>query len=216
MSRGARAGRGAAIAAFATFVASLAHTIGGGDLPGPLAVLLALAFSTPLAVLLTGPRFRVLRTALAAAVAQAALHLLYAAGGAWSPVSSAAATSVGGTVTGQGGHAGHAASVVELSSGAPAVDHGHGLFMPLAHVVAAALTVVFIAVADRAIESVAVTFGTAVRGIRMLVAMLGELPVAVPPGLRAATVDRVIAPNPEALLLSSLRHRGPPVASFAA
>ena len=70
MSRGARAARGAAVAVFATFVASLAHTIGGGALPGPVAVLVALAFSTPLAVLLAGARMRLLRTSAAALIAQ--------------------------------------------------------------------------------------------------------------------------------------------------
>jgi len=207
MSRGARAARGAAVAAFATLVASLAHTIGGGDLPGPVAVLLALAFSTPLAVLLTGARMRLLRTSAAALVAQAALHLLYAAGGG---------PTIAPADGGPTGHPGHAASVVELSSAAPLVDHGHAASMPLAHVVAAALTVVFLAVADRALATIAAAFGTAVRGIRLLVAVLGGLPVALRPGVRSPTVERVIAPNAEALLLSSLRHRGPPVASSAA
>jgi hypothetical protein len=207
MSRGARTARGAAVAAFATLVASLAHTIGGGELPGPVAVLLALAFSTPLAVLLTGARMRLLRTSAAALIAQAALHLLYAAGGAWT------AAPVNG---GLQGHAGHAASAVELSAAAPVVDHGHAAFMPLAHVVAAALTVVFLAVADRATTTIAAAFGTAVRGIRLLVSVLGGLPIAVRPGVRSAAVERVIAPNPEALLLSSLRHRGPPLVSSVA
>lgn len=207
MSRGARTARGAAVAAFATLVASLAHTVGGGGLPGPVAVLLALAFSTPLAVLLTGERMRLLRTSAAALIAQAALHLLYAAGGTWT-----AAPADGGLY----GHAGHAASAVGLSAAAPVVDHGHAAFMPLAHVVAAALTVVFLAVADRATTTIAVAFGTAVRGIRLLVSVLGGLPVLVGPGVRSAAVERVIAPNPEALLLSSLRHRGPPLVSSVA
>ena len=81
-SRGVRAARGAAIAVFATFVASLAHTVGGGTPPGPVALLVALAFSAPLAMLLTGARARLVRTAAAALVAQAALHLTYAMGGA--------------------------------------------------------------------------------------------------------------------------------------
>ena len=146
-------------------------------------------------------------TAAAALIAQAALHLLYAVGGG---------RPIAPTDGGQSGHSGHVASVVELSSAAPLVDHGHVAFMPLAHVVAAALTVMFLSVADRAIATIAAAFGTAVRGIRMLVAVLGGFPVALRPGVRSATVQRVIAPNPEALLLSSLRHRGPPVASSAA
>lgn len=212
MSRGARTARGAAIAAFAIFVASLAHTIGGGDLPGPAAVLLALAFSTPLAVLLTGERFRLVRTAAAALIAQAALHLLYAAGGAWSAV-----PALGGTGT---SHSGHAASAVDLAavglaSGAAVVEHGHAAIMPVAHVVAAALTVAFLAIADRAIATMAVAFGTAVRGIRLLATVLGGLPVPARPGLRSASVEPDVPLNREVLLRSSLRHRGPPSAAFA-
>src|SRR5215207_9438006 len=82
MTRGARAARGAAIAVFATFVASLAHAVGGGAVPGPVAVLVALAFSAPLAMLLAGARARLLRTSISALVAQATLHLCYALGGA--------------------------------------------------------------------------------------------------------------------------------------
>jgi hypothetical protein len=207
MSRGARAARGAAVAVFATFVASLAHTIGGGALPGPVAVLVALAFSTPLAVLLTGARMRLLRTSVAALLAQAALHLLYAMGGSWTavPVSD-----------GMTGHAAHAASAVHLSAGGPALDHGHAAIMPLAHVVAAALTVAFLAAADRAIAAISVAYGTVVRGIRLLIAVLAGLPVPTRPGTLAATIVPDVSPNREALLLSSLRHRGPPVARSAA
>ena len=75
---------------FATFVASLAHTLGGGTPPGPLALLVALAFSAPLAMLLADARARPVRTAVSALVAQAALHLCYAMGGT-SPAASAAA-----------------------------------------------------------------------------------------------------------------------------
>ena len=65
---------------FATFVASLAHTLGGGAPPAPLALLVALAFSAPLAMLLAGARARPVRTAESALIAQAALHLCYAMG----------------------------------------------------------------------------------------------------------------------------------------
>ena len=207
MSRGARAARGAAVAVFATFVASLAHTVGGGALPGPVAVLVALAFSTPLAVVLTGARMRLLRTSAAALIAQAALHLLYAMGGS---------RTAGPADPGLAGHAGHAASAIDLAAAAPMVDHGHAAFMPLAHVVAAALTVAFLATADRAMAAIAVAFGTAVRSIRLVIAVLGGLPVPTRPGTLAATIHPDVSPNRETLLLSSLRHRGPPVQVFAA
>ena len=68
------------MAVFATFVAALAHTLGGGAPPGPVALAVALAFSAPLAMVLTGPRARMLRTAASALGAQALLHLTYAIG----------------------------------------------------------------------------------------------------------------------------------------
>ena len=114
------------------------------------------------------------------------------------------------------GHAVHAASAVDLSASVPMADHGHAAIMPLAHVVAAALTVAFLAAADRAIAAIAVAFGTAVRGIRLVIAVLGGLPVPTRPGSLAATIHPDVSPNRETLLLSSLRHRGPPVQVFAA
>ena len=82
MSRGARAVRGTAVAVFATFVASLAHTLGGGSPPAAVALMVALAFSVPFAMALSGGRAPVMRTAVSALVAQAALHLTYSLGGA--------------------------------------------------------------------------------------------------------------------------------------
>ena len=195
------------MAVFATFVASLAHTIGGGALPGPVALFVALAFSTPIAMVLTGARMRLLRTSAAALIAQAALHLLYAMGGSWreAPAESTMA-----------GHAVHAASAIDIPASVPMVEHGHAAIMPLAHVVAATLTVAFLAAADRAIAAIAVAFGTAVRGIRLVIAVLGGLPVPTRPGSLAATILPDVSPNRETLLLSSLRHRGPPVQVFAA
>src|SRR5215207_6731072 len=119
MTRGARAARGAAIAVFATFVASLAHAVGGGAVPGPVAVLVALAFSAPLAMVLAGARARLLRTSISALVAPATLHLCYALGGA---------STAGGDAAGAGAHAGHGAPVsLDAVLTTPAVDHGHAL-----------------------------------------------------------------------------------------
>ena len=71
------------MAVFATFVASLAHTIGGGAPPGPVALAVALAFSAPLAMALSGARARMLRTAVSALVA---LYVAYPHRGEQMPV----------------------------------------------------------------------------------------------------------------------------------
>ncbi|HET8779756.1 MAG TPA: hypothetical protein VFM66_06760 [Agromyces sp.] len=201
-SRGARTARGAAIAAFATLVASLAHTVGGGAPPGLVAILLALAFSLPLAMLLAGPgvaaRARLARTSISALVAQAALHLCYALG--------AASVALPIATNGHAGHAGTGSGVAmpfDAAMAAPVVDHGHAL-MPFAHLVAAALTVVALALADN-------VFDVLHRCVRMLVQRLTSLPTpAVVVPLRSVVV---VADPPRLIgvhLRSALWSRGPP------
>lgn len=196
--------RGAAVAAFATLVASVAHTVGGGAPPGPLALALSLAFSVPLAMVVTGERMSLLRASAAALAAQAVLHLLYAlgAGGA------GAAPSVAP-------HAAHAAST-PIEFAVVAIDHGHAVAMPVAHVVAAALTVGMLGMFERAVAGVALASGAVVRGVRLLASVLRGLPVPTAPGLARPVVRREAPPSPGILLLSSLRHRGPPWAPSAA
>jgi hypothetical protein len=207
-SRGARTARGATIAAFATFVASLAHTVGGGAPPGPLAILLALAFSLPLAMLLAGPgadasagagvavRARLARTSISALVAQAALHLCYALGAASVPIPTA--------TTGHAGHHGPGVAMpFDAAMAAPVIDHGHAL-MPFAHLVAAALTVVALALADS-------VFDVVQRCVRMLVRRLTSLPTpAVLVPLREVDVVADLPRLVGVRLRSALWSRGPP------
>lgn len=188
--------RGTAVAAFATFVASFAHTLGGGSAPGPIAVMVALAFSVPLAVVLTGARVRLLRTALAAVIAQAAVHLTYAMGTA-APLDSSPS-------------AGRHHDAVQLLPALPVatVDHGHA-WMPLAHLAAAILTLAALMLADRVLEA----FG---RAVRMLVQRLTVIPAPIAaPALHVpadAARPRLVA----VLLASGLGSRGPPVELAAA
>jgi hypothetical protein len=196
-SRGARAARGAAIAAFATFVASLAHTVGGGTTPSPVAVLVALAFSAPLAMMLAGARARLVRTSISALIAQAALHLCYALGG--SPAIGSAPA---------GPHAGHG-TVVDLDAvlSAPIVDHGHAL-MPVAHVLAAIVTVAALALGDDMFDAIG-------RSVLMFVRRLTTMPA---PAIVASFRLQVSADRPRlvgALLHAALGSRGPPLAVVA-
>ncbi len=202
-SRGARAARGAAIAGFATYTAALAHTVGGGTPPGLLAIALALGFSAPLAMLLTGGRGRLVRTSISTLVAQASLHLCYAVlGGASLTVPAVAATSPGAGIA---GHAGHdsPSGLGDALTTPGLVDHGHE-FMPLTHAVAAALTLLAVVAGDRVLRAIG-------RTVRLFVRRLTSTPVVVvvaAPRLAAAG-DRptLIAHLPHAALSS----RGPPV-----
>ncbi|WP_438853974.1 hypothetical protein [Agromyces sp. M3QZ16-3] len=203
-SRGARAARGAAIAAFAVFGASLAHTVGGGTPPGPVALALAFAFSVPVAMMMVGGRMPLLRASIAALVAQAALHLLYSVG----------ASGRSGSVAAADSHALHAGGTIPLDAFI-AVDHGHAA-MPVAHVAAAALTVAFLVVLGRSAAAVAAVGGALARGIRLLVAALAGSPLPRRGDARPPVSRRGGPPALGILLLSSLRHRGPPAGLAAA
>lgn len=195
MSRGARARRGTAVAVFATFVASLAHTLGGGSPPGPLALMVALAFSVPLAMALTSVRTRLVRTAVSAIVAQAALHLTYALGGA-APLESAT-------------RVGHQHAGVQLpATPVVAVDHGNA-WMPVAHLVAAVVTLAALVLGDRVLDA----FG---RAVRVLVRRLTAIPAPVAAPSVRILVDAARLPLTAVLRASGLGSRGPPVEAAAA
>ncbi|QEO15021.1 hypothetical protein FLP10_11790 [Agromyces intestinalis] len=204
-TRGARAMRGAAVAAFATFVAALAHTVGGGSAPGPVAVALALAFSAPLAMLLAGARARVSAIAISAMVTQALLHVVYAIG-----IGGADASGLGASAP-HLSHAGHSASggTIPVPDPMALVDHGGGA-MPFTHLAAAALTVGFLVVADDVFDA----FGRLVRGILARLSRV-RVPLVDLPSAPRLRVERSFAAPLVLRLVDSLRYRGPPVASVA-
>ncbi|UOE42779.1 hypothetical protein [Agromyces larvae] len=206
MTRGARAVRGTAVAGFAAFVAALAHTAGGGAAPGPVAIGLALAFSAPLAMLLAGARARTLATAVSALVTQALLHLVFAIGigaaDAPGPVTSAAHLS-------HVVHPGHTGSLGALGSAQPLVDHG-GVAMPFTHLVAAALTVAFLVIAD----DVFAAFARLARGILARLSRM-RIPLADLPAAPRVRAERPLATPVVLRLVDALRYRGPPAASVA-
>lgn len=205
--RSARAARGAAIAGFATFAAALAHTVGGGTPPGLLAILLALAFSAPLAMVLAGGRARLLRTMISTLVAQTSLHLCYAVVGGAGFAGRADATAPSGHV----GHASQAGRTADALSSPLAdglastgyVDHGHE-FMPLTHAVAAALTLLALVAGDRVVRALG-------RTVRLFLRRLTSIPAAV-----VAVSPRLTATGERPTLIAHLPHaalssRGPPV-----
>ncbi|WP_350348287.1 hypothetical protein ABIQ69_16895 [Agromyces sp. G08B096] len=211
--RSAKLARGSAIAVFATFVASLAHTLGGGAAPGAVTIALALAFAVPFAAVVVGVpgrrggRAGGIRTAVAALGAQVALHALYSLG-TGAPVT--------GVVTAESAGHRHERIVLPPSAGLDAAGLAHpghlGLLMLLAHAVAAMLTVGFILWAGRVLAGLR----TLARGILVAVALVvgaAPLPAAAP---RLRTLPRPAVTAARDLHLVSLRHRGPPIGAAAA
>jgi hypothetical protein len=160
-------------------------------------VLVALTFSAPLAMLFAGARARLVRTSVSALVAQAALHLCYALG---------AAPALGSAAADQ--HAGHGAALnLDALLTAPVVDHGHAL-MPIAHMLAAAITVAALALGDDVFDAIS-------RSVRLFVRQLTAMPVlaiVVPFRIEVGALrPRLVG----ALLHTVLGSRGPPIAVAA-
>lgn len=221
--RGARVARGSAIAGFATFTASLGHTLGGGTPPGLLAIVLALAFSVPFAIATVGRRAGLARAGIAALGSQLALHALYSLGtaGATAPTDASGAASSPHTHLHRGGvglpGSGDTAGALAMPGAdvaASAIAHGAhpGVWMLLTHAAAAVLTIVFIAGADRVLAAVAAS----ARGIRIAL-VLARAPLGAPrsPGRPAPIVVRAVAAARDLHLLVAPR-RGPPIAIAAA
>jgi hypothetical protein len=207
--RGARVARGSAIAAFATFTASLAHTLGGGLPPGLLTIALALAFSVPFAIAMVGRRAGITRSAIAAIGSQLALHALYSLGPAGAPAS--VTMTDASAAAGAHAHATHVhieQTYTTLATDAAAAHTTHQpLWMLLAHAAAAALTIVFIACADRVLAAIR----SAARGVRLAWAIL-TTPVAPPRPTRTRRPEASVPRLARDLHLLSLRRRGPPMA----
>ncbi len=198
--------RALTVAGTAIVFASLAHTVGGGSPPGAVTIALALAFSAPFAIVIVGGRQSTPRAALAAVGAQLALHALYSLTPRAGAIGSAPAPS---PASGQH-HSSGAGSF--FSSAAPVHDEHFGPAMLVAHAVAALLTILAVALADRMHD--AVRF--AARGIR-----IARIVLAAPlvPPLRAhlaPAAPRDVGPDATSLLCTALRYRGPPRQHLAA
>ncbi|WP_164990352.1 hypothetical protein [Agromyces albus] len=208
IGRGARVARGLSVAVSAILLASLAHTIGGGNPPGAATIALSLAFSGPFAIVMIGSRQSTVRAGLAAAAAQFTLHALYS-------------LTAGENIVGAAGaplrphaDADHLRSslVLGVDASAAAHDEHFGSAMLVAHVCAAALTVAAIALTDRVLNGIQVV----ARGIR-LAWILVAAPLVPPTGMHLSpAVGLVVAPHGVAFLQSSLSRRGPPQSRFAA
>ena len=196
-SRWARVAQGAAIASFATFVAALSHTVGGGTPPGLLAVVLSMTFSTLLCLTVAGGRLTLTRTVVAVTATQFALHALYSVQGA--------------VPTAPVGALRHHHGAVDVSSTASS-PVSYDSPMLISHLVAVVVTVVAIRHGDRALRAT-------LRALRVAVAsVLPRIPQLAGRVLRRPRppVTRALRANIRLIVLSAMRHRGPPLGFAAA
>jgi hypothetical protein len=204
-TRWARFARGWIVAGFSTFVAALSHTLGGGAVPGVLAVVVSLAFAGILSIALAGRTLSTWRLSVAVLASQMIFHGLFSFGSAAGRLT---ATDAGA------GHAHHAGQAIQLSpsGGAGAMGDGHGAVMTVAHVLAAVVTVLALRYGERAFWGLFSTAQVAVH------ALLLRIPVVVTighrPGGDAAFAARPM-PRQRLAPLRLMRHRGPPVCLVA-
>lgn len=201
-TRWARFARGWIVALFATFVAALSHTVGGGAVPGVLAVVVSLAFAGMVSVALSGRTLSTWRLTLAVLVSQLIFHGLFSFG------------TVGGSLVTTDAATGHAHTAGSVAMLAPsAVTTGsmagadHGLMMTMAHIVAAVITVAALCYGERAFWGLS---STAAVALKSLVRTLVLTPIPnIPHALTASSAW--LPPRDLLVLLSPMRHRGPPV-----
>ena len=200
-TRWARFARGWIVAVFSTFVAALSHTLGGASVPGLLAVVVSLAFAGMVCVALSGRTLSFWRGAASVLISQLIFHGLFSLGAPGGALGAEALTASG---THQ--HAALPGLIGPLAPGGGADVTHDGATMWGAHLGAAIITILVLRFGERAfwglVESVRL-------GLRTLyVPAPWVVPVAVP--VRIGHEAPVSAPRDLILVLSAMRHRGPP------
>ena len=197
-SRWARFVRGWLTASVAVFVAALSHLAAGGNAPGPLSLVLALAFAGIASVLLAGKSLSLLRLSLSVGISQLLLHGLFGLGGG----SSVTMTSTS-----------HHGAVPLVDAAASPLMHAPGAlsgggWMWVAHALAAIVTIAALHRGEKTFRALVV------ETTNRLIAVLIERPAAVSIGAGAAAVrpvfGRIFVPADLGELLSSVLRRGPP------
>lgn len=197
-SRVIRTLRGLVAAAVATFVALLSHVAGGGQMPGPVGVVVPLVLSVFLCVLLSGRRLSLWRLSISVALSQLLFHGLFILGTTTSTVVSA----------GSGAHAGHSITMVMTS---PGMSHSgpDSIWMWVAHAVAALVTVTALHRGETTIAALlAFTGYVLARFTRTLALPIASSARQVSTGLSMRLEHR---PTPLGVFASVSAHRGPPI-----
>lgn len=193
--RAARAGRGVAAAAVATFLATVSHASVGSQLPPALNVGIALFLAAPVCVLLAGRATSWWRLSAAVAFSQALFHGILTL------------DLRGDGVAAGGGHHGGAAALFDATAIHGAAAHAsHSPWMWAVHALAAVVTIVALGRGERVVQAIA----------RFVIAALSVLRPLRGLGPRADAVPTVPAPlllTTPMTMLSPMRHRGPPLAA---
>jgi hypothetical protein len=200
-TRWARFARGWIVAVFSTFVAALSHTLGGASAPGLLAAVVSLAFAGMVCVVLSGRTLSFWRGAASVLISQLIFHGLFSLGASGGALGTEALAASG---THQ--HAALPGLIGPLVPGANADVMHDGATMWGAHLGAAIITIMALRCGERAfwglVESVRL-------GLRTLyVPAPVVVPIAAP--LRIGHAAPVFTPRDLVLVLSAMRHRGPP------
>lgn len=187
--------RGIAASSVAIFVALAGHVSGGGDMPGPLGVLVPWVLSLMVCVLLAGRRLSLIRLALSVGLSQLLFHVLF----------------VLGTVTPSGVAAPHVHGgplVLPPGSGvAETVVADGGMW--IGHAFAALVTIAALHRGERLILTLAALAAQAVRWVRRRVDAVLARPSL--PRARAPRVSALLRASAASALLATLRGRAPPL-----
>jgi uncharacterized membrane protein len=199
-SRTARTVRGLLTAAFAVFVAAFSHVAAGGQTPGSVGVVLALAFASLASIALAGKTLSRARLTISVLFSQLVLHVLFGVGAAGGAIVAGQSSHHGGMVTLE-----TASTAATSGSGMSAAMHGG---MWLAHAFAALITIVALQYGEKAFWGLVEQART--RVVSVLISLQPVFPVAVSTAVLRPVVTRNFLAADPGVVLSSLLRRGPP------
>ena len=206
-TRWARFARGWIVAVFSTFVAALSHTLGGASVPGLLAVVVSLAFAGMVCVALSGRTLSFWRGTASVLISQLIFHGLFSLG---APGGALGAEALAASGTHQ--HAALPGLIGPLAPGGGADVTHDGATMWVAHLGAAVITILMLRSGERAFWGLVESVRLGMRTLYVPTPVV--VPVAAP--LRIGHEAPVFAPRDLVLVLSAMRHRGPPSSAFCA
>ncbi|TFD06032.1 hypothetical protein [Cryobacterium sp. TMT1-66-1] len=206
-TRWARFARGWIVAVFSTFVAALSHTLGGGSAPGLLAVVVSLAFAGMVCVALSGRTLSFWRGAASVLISQVIFHGLFSLG---APGGALGAEAVAASGTHQ--HAALPGLIDPMVLGSTTPMAHDSTAMWGAHCGAAIVTILALRYAERAFWGLVENVRLGIRTLFVPAHLV--VPIAAPQRIRHDAP--VFAPRDLVLVLSAMRHRGPPVFALAA
>ncbi len=195
MTRFERVARGGIAALVSVFVAAFSHALAGGQFPGIGGLLLSLSLSTLVCIALAGRKLRLAGLSVSVLLSQGMYHWLF--GGM-----SGAAIST--SVTSQVGHSHLADSSLQVSAA-----HAHASTeMLLAHMFAAAVTVLVLVFGERTVLAIARVAG---RFLIPRIARASDPELPASPARPAIRLSQTVRTRLDLLDHSGLRHRGPPI-----